>query len=384
MPVDTAPAACGFASGCVLLPDTDLPQTDATVCPAAALAPPNSSSSNSPTQLPPDLLMYILRLRPHNDIAISVRRTCKAAWMHFCEEHHCAALLSQPLPQHALTEAALQLQPQLRLLSLEQKLQLLATAASSGSETNMGVAWDLVRPSLAPGMVAEDSQASRSELCGADAGVTAVRHGHVHLVEWMGRAGCPLEPDCLRPCCTPRRGTATWRGCSARGRCSSLHVFSGIACSTSAAEGQEQGQQQQWQQSALISSLFNSAAESTAPDALAKMEWLADLGPLCSFADENHAVVAASSGDVGRLEWLQDRGCPVANPRVLDAALRCGDMRLVSWLEEQAGHQLLPFQDHQGDYNDDDGGGNQQQAFDPAGSAASSGSGGGWRHVGCS
>ncbi len=117
-------------------------------------------------------------------------------------------------------------------------------------------------------------------------------------------------PRIQRPSCTPRRGIGTWRGCSSRGSCLSLHLLN-AACT--AAEGQGQGQQpppqqQEQQLSALVSSLFSSAAESTTPDALAKMEWLADLRSLCSFAGDNHAVLAASSGDVARLGWLRDRG----------------------------------------------------------------------------
>ncbi len=156
MQVHTAPAACGNGSGCVVVsPAAGDAQTGA-ACSAALPPPTDNSSTGSPTQLPPDLLLYILRLLPRSDIALSARRACKAAWLHLCEEHHCTALLSQPRPQHAAAEAAQQLQPQLRLLTMEQKVQLLATAASSGTETNTEVPWGLVKPCLVHGMVPEE------------------------------------------------------------------------------------------------------------------------------------------------------------------------------------------------------------------------------------
>ncbi len=45
----------------------------------------------------------------------------------------------------------------------------------------------------------------------------------------------------------------------------------------------------------------------------------------------------AASGDLGRLLWLRDRGCPLVRDWVLESALEHADLAVAQWLVDEAG-----------------------------------------------
>ncbi len=88
--------------------------------------------------------------------------------------------------------------------------------------------------------------------------------------------------------------------------------------------------------------VLDAAAESATPDdAVAKMKWLLTPSSGCSCSlTESTAVAAARSGDLDRLRWLQERGCPMGGERVLRCALRHAGLAMVEWLVDEAGCRL--------------------------------------------
>ena len=99
-------------------------------------------------QLPIALQLHILSLLPPNERALSGRFVCREAWITFSEPQHCTASLSQPLPPHAVAWAVEAGQQHMRQLPFWHKLQLMCTAAASGSEANLEVALALLQPSI--------------------------------------------------------------------------------------------------------------------------------------------------------------------------------------------------------------------------------------------
>ncbi len=87
----------------------------------------------------------------------------------------------------------------------------------------------------------------------------------------------------------------------------------------------------------LDNRVLNAAAESVTPDAVAKMEWvLATAGEGTCSLQESTAAAAARSGDLGRLRWLRDRGCPMCGEDVLLSALERADLAVAQWLVDEA------------------------------------------------
>ncbi len=124
----------------------------------------------------------------------------------------CTASLSRPLPPHAVARAEEAGQQHVRQLPFRHKLQLLCTAAASGSEVNLEVAWELLQPSVFPEMLQRRNQFA-STCVFSDPGVAAVEAGHPHLLPWLVRH-CPG----LMWYWQLQRSTATWRDCRQRGR----------------------------------------------------------------------------------------------------------------------------------------------------------------------
>ncbi len=70
------------------------------------------------------------------------------------------------------------------------------------------------------------------------------------------------------------------------------------------------------------------------------MEWVLSRGKGSCSLQGSTAAAAARSGDLGRLRWLRDRGCPVGGMRVLECALQHADLAVVQWLVDEAGCEL--------------------------------------------
>ncbi len=72
------------------------------------------------------------------------------------------------------------------------------------------------------------------------------------------------------------------------------------------------------------------------------MEWIlaAAAEGTCSLK-ESTAEAAARSGDLGRLRWLRDRGCPMGGQEVLGSTLKYADLAVAQWLVDKGGCRLL-------------------------------------------
>ncbi len=192
----------------------------------------------------------------------------------------CNATLAEPLPPHAVAWAQAAGQEARHRLTAEQKLRLLCSAAASGSEANLKVAWAMLllpdemhvrlfRPDPYP-----------------DPSVAAVRAGHPRLLGWLVRH-CP---GLLQP---PSVMEAAAQHCDLAG----LRAAWGLL------------RVQPDSDKILGQGVLHAAAGSATPDAVAKMEWLMEQG--CRL-DKRTTAAAARSGDMGRLQWLRERGCPVS------------------------------------------------------------------------
>ncbi len=271
-----------------------------------------SSRTQPRQQLPAALQLHILSFLPHNDRTLSGRLACR--------ELHDAlskvACMFQPLPAHAAAWAKDDWQHQAKVLPLQHKVQLLCAAARSGSEANLEVAWAFLQSSIFPEALHEVWDHHRYP----DPGEAALDEGHTHLLPWLLQR-CPglLHPREMMI-------AAAW-GCDLAGMELAWEALQYYRPSDST-----------WSSAyvRLDTSVVEAAAQSDAPDAEAKMEWaLADGARL----HETTACMAARSGDVGRLRWLRERGCPM-NVYTLESALEHADLAMAQWLVDEAGVEL--------------------------------------------
>ncbi len=266
--------------------------------------------------LPPELLLAVLSRLPPNEVALSVRRTCRAAAQHFAEEHQRTAAIGQPLPPHAASEPLDEAEAAFRGLTLHSKLRALHVAAASGNLVNLEVAWRLLRPCVFPELMQTGFylqqllQASISNLEVAAAAVVQSSNALAVLSWLLDRCpGLVHSPTALQ---------AAAQHCP-------LPQLQQMWALLSAADSSLQ----------LDDSVLNAAAKSTTPDALPKLEWLLQQGS-CSLSSDT-AAAAATSGDLPRLQWLRERGCPFDSWQVLEAALAHADLSVADWLLDEAG-----------------------------------------------
>ncbi len=242
---------------------------------------------------------------------------------------HCTASLSQPLPPHAVEWALEAGQQHVRQLPFRHKLQLLCTAAVSGSEANLEVALALLQPSIFPELLQsyDSGWAYRHVPPTANPGVAAVTAGHPQLLGWL-LSHCPGLVE--------RRQvlTAAAKHCDLAG----LQAAFGALSVDPAGQG--------WMRDLV--------AESATPDAVAKMEWLMGVGGRRFLPQAGTAKAAARSGDLGRLRWLRERGCPVEGLEVVEDALRHADLAVAQWLVDEAGCELPPAVGADNDTDEED------------------------------
>ncbi len=282
------------------------------------MKPPGGSRRINRTQqlrqLPTAVQLHVLSLLPPNERALSARFVCRDAWAAFATDDHLTASLSQPLPLHAAPWAEAAGQQHVRRLPFRHKLQLLSTAAASGSEVNLGVALAVLQPSIFPELLQSGGCAVYP-----DPGVAAVTEGHVHLLAWLkGRRPGLLRPDSVLQ--------AAARHCQLQGLQTAWSVLTAADSSGSPP--------------ILDQAVLDAAAESVTPDAVAKMEWVLEAGEGSCRLMESTAAAAARSGDPGRLRWLHAQGCPMEGQDVLWYALERCDLATVQWLVGEAGCQV--------------------------------------------
>ncbi len=298
-----------------------------------------SSSANTEQQLllPTALQLHVLSHLPPNKRALSGRFACRDAADALSDPQHCTASLSQPLPPHAAPWAQEAGQQHVRQLPFQHKFHLLCAAACSGSELNLEVAWALLEPSVFPELL-QDEPAEDSPY--PDPGVAAVRAGHPHLLGWLLRR-CPrlVQPEEVLAAaalhCDLSELQQVWealRDPSTNGNGNS----SGSSSSGSGSVGGSRSRRVE-----LTQEVLSAAAESQTPDAVAKMEWLLAAGADSCCLRLSTAMAAASSGHLGRLRWLRDRGCPLGR-HALSTALEQAGLPVVQWLVGEGVCELPP------------------------------------------
>ncbi len=289
---------------------------DAVTLPAG-MAETGDSDSALQRQLPAALQLHILALLPPNERALSGRKVFRDAFYALSDALSCTASLGQPLPPHAVPWAVEAGQQYVRQLPFKHKLQLLCTAAASGSEVNLEVAWAVLQPSIFPEMLRRQSSKWCKRLSLLDPGVAAAKAGHPQVLGWLLQH-CPalLSPSDVL--------AAAARHCDLAG----LQAVWEALQQHSSDYGPRLGQE-----------VLDAAAESAAPDALAKMEWLLGAaGSECRWR-ESTILAAIRSGDVRRLQWLQGLRYGGGESMVSHALLHA-DLAVAQWLVDQAGCSL--------------------------------------------
>ncbi len=278
-------------------------------------------------QLPPALQLHILSLLPPNDRALSGCLVSPDAADALAGPDHCSASLSQPLPPHAAPWAVEAGQQHVRQLPFRHKLQLLCTAAASGSEVNLEVALALLQPSIFPELLHNLEGAYTRQGSNADPGVVAVKAGHPQLLGWLLHH-CPalLQPNSVLQAaaqyCDLAGLQTMWEPMHAH-----LKRGNGGRGILTNRPGPHQ----------LV---LDAAVASATPDGAEKVQWLlAACNGSCKL-QESTALAAVQSGSLGQLQWLHSLGCPMGGEEVLSCALQHAGLALVQWLVDEAGCEL--------------------------------------------
>ncbi len=279
--------------------------------------------------LPAAVLSHTFSFLPPNERTLTARFIWRdtAAALSDTEAH--TASLSQPLPAHAAPWAVEAWQQHVRQLPFRDKLQLLSTAAASGSEENLEVALALLQPSIFPEMLGTGHRvwSLTGVLPDPGPGEAAIEAGHPHLLGWLVRR-CPALVNRKRVL-----GAAA-EHCDLAGLQAVWRVLNGEEQPVDWG-GRSRLGLDQW--------TMNAAARSVTPDAVAKMEWVLGAAGHGSWLNLGTVQSAVRAGCLGRLRWLQEQGCTLHGPGgwVLRHALQYADMSVVEWLVDEAGCDLL-------------------------------------------
>ncbi len=267
---------------------------------------PNSNRRTLQRQLPSAIQVHILSVLPPNEQALSGRFVCPEASSALCS----TASLSQPLPPYALSWAQEAWQHNMRQLPFDGKLQLLCTAAASGSTANLEVAWALVRA----GTFAEVLRTEGST--GGCPGMAAAKAGHAHVLPWLVQR-CPalLSPNMVLLCAA--------QYCDLAGLQSAWEVLQDAHSRNTLVRPPKI---EHW--------TVIAAAKSETPDAVAKIEWLqAQVGDVQSYG-QWLVEPAMSAGQLDTVRWLLDDGCEYHTTSVLQHALEHAGLDVAQWLVE--------------------------------------------------
>ncbi len=260
----------------------------------------------SPRQLPTAVQLHILSLLPLNEQALSGRFVCPDASSALCS----TASLSQPLPPHAASWAQEAARTLVRQLPFGRKLQLLCTAAASGSTANLDVAWAVVQPSIFP-----ELPHSKGALHLTSFSESALQAGRPRVLGWLMQQ-CPgmLESEQVL------RSAATH--CDLAGLQAVWQMLE---------EGYGRGVVRQ---PYLTYMELSAAAGSATPDAVPKVAWVREKGGHECRLQPSIAEEAVRGGQMGTLRWLRDQGCPI-EAAALACALRHLDLASVQWLVDE-------------------------------------------------
>ncbi len=280
-------------------------------------------------ELLPELRLRILSLLPHNDLALGGRLCCKEAAQQFSQLQHRTADFSHPVPAHGLT-------PLLQQCTLGQKLALLLASPKSGVEANVEVMWQMLEPQLFPELLRTEHYCAFLPRPEADMGSVVVASGLAHLLPSLQqRCSGLLDPG--------RTLEAAARHCDLAGLQAAWELLGQRLKSSLEQPGfwTLRDVTPHGVAATVWARIMAAAVGSTTSDALAKMEWLADIDP-CNGAWARLACVggaAAASGDMGRVRWLAERGFEWGTGEVLRAVMRHADLAFIQRLEQEG---LLP------------------------------------------
>lgn len=268
-----------------------------------------------------------MELLAPNDIAWGARLSCKDAHAHFTRLGHTTVYISRPLSiscaiawlQHCTAFSA---DDPLYELSFNQKLQLLSVAATTGCETNLLVAWGLVKPHLLPGLAPGYFITAFPDGL-PDPGTAAASAGHPHLIRWLHQHGCPLLPHetlaAVARHCHLAHLQAAWQLLSNRLADCNRWSFN---------EPHERKRES-----------LAAAAAASRLDPLPKLQWLLTIYGQDALTEEV-AIAAAASSDLSLLQWIHDRRRGlVRNVSVLAAALQHADIAVAAWIMTQINGQ---------------------------------------------
>ncbi len=300
----------------------------------------HASNSASGLVLPLDLLSRALEFLDANERALNVRLVSKEICERFSGRQHGTARFSLPLPENA-RNAAWQphLQQAMKHSTYDNTIKIFSTAASSGCEVNLQLAWGLLRPYLP---LAPDRQLY--EVKGA--GPAAIKAGHLELLTRIAQLGAPVD--------THRTLEAAAKHLDLAGL---QAVWEQLGWEPPANRGQE----------ALCELLMSAGRSSVA--AAEKLEWLLSMasgrGWLC-LSDQVQAVAAAAgaaaAGSLPLLTWLRGQSVDWRRVRIEDwevfyymepmafvisEALLHGHVAVADWLVDEAGI-TLPHQQEEG------------------------------------
>ncbi len=328
--------------------------------------------------IPTEALRLVLEFLPPNDLALAGRLTCRDAARWFSSVRSRTARFSQPLPQHAVESFQLRARQCMPMMTRNQKLRFLLSAAASGSEVNTAAIWALIRPGLFPEPLSPNALATTTldfqYIVSAseedDPGWVACKHGHPHLVGWMLQHGWTLDPavtlEAAARFCDLAALKQIWEQLRHDLR-ASVYLRVGLA---------------------------TDAAASSTPDALDKLQWVLDEAG-DGLRPTGHTVAGAirggletsrnrssssggggsggwgssrggdgdgAGGDSGsgsgqvdeevlrRLQWLRDRGYSLVGAEALSGALGHAPLAVAQWLlaDATARWQEQPQQGSQG------------------------------------
>ncbi len=301
---------------------------------------PAEPSGSPRRQLPPALQLHILSLLPPNERALAGRLVNRDAAEFFGDTSDCTASLSQPLPPHAVPWAVEAGQQHARQLPFRHKLQLMSTAAASGSEVNLAAALAIVQSSVFPELLRSHYIGWIERFLFPDPGEAAIKAGHPQLLGWLVRH-CPglLRPHSLVAAAALHLDCAGLQA-----------VWEELQAMPNSSDSIGDPSLLHW--------LVDKAAGTTAPDGLAKLQWIVGAvgsDELC--LQESTLLHAACSGDLSRLQWLWGRGVRADLPRMLLYALCNGGLELVRWLVDEVGCRLPAAGGGDGDGDGDGDGG---------------------------
>ncbi len=286
------------------------------------------TQTRSPQHLPAAVLSHAFSFLPSNERNLTARFICRDAAAVLSDAEHHSASLSQPLPPHALPWAVEAGPQHMRQLPTRHKLQLMSTAAASGSEVNLEAALALLQQSVLPEMLVSGHgvRADPDLLPKPDPGEVACEAGHPQLLGWLLRH-CPalLHPG--------RVLQAAAEHCDLAGLQGVWGALQGDGARAVDWAGRPRP--------ALDQGVLDAAARSRTPDGVAKLEWVLHASSGSCRLQDSTAMAAARSGDLGRLRWLRGLRYKLDFPYVLGLALEHAEMGVVRWLVDEAGCDLM-------------------------------------------